>query len=107
MFSDRVRKSKSLDDLKDELGFMEKHNVIMNTGENLFGKDVPVKNGSVLLKVNLTISANNSTRNATIEFPILYVKYTVKKRDNTYVGFNAVIDRWVFDEIQQKMGRNR
>ena len=104
MFSDRVRENKSLDDLEDELGFAEKHNVILNTGENLFEKDVPVKNGSALFKVNLTISANNSTRNATIEFPILYVKYTVRKGDYTYIGFNAMIDSWVFDEIRQKIG---
>lgn len=101
MFSDRVKENYSIEDVEDELRFAEEHNITLRPNERLFVKDGLLKNGTMLFKVNLTLSYNNHTKNVTVVFPLLYVKYSVKKGDYTYVGFHAYIDGWIFSELKK------
>jgi len=101
MFSDRIKKNISIEDVREELNFAETYNITLTPSEKLFAKNGLMENERILYKANLTISYRNGTENATIEFLILYEKFTTEKDNLTYIGFQPSIDGWVFEEIRR------
>ncbi|WP_148305881.1 hypothetical protein [Geoglobus acetivorans] len=106
MFSDRIKMNRSIEDTEKELSFAENHNISLAPNEKLFARDGLMENETMIYKANLTISYSNGAKNATIEFPILYVKYTREKDNLTYIGFQPAIDGWVFEEIREVILEN-
>jgi len=101
MFSDRIKKNISIEDIREELNFAETYNITLIPNEKLFAKNGLTENGMTTYTVNITVSYENGVKNATIEFRILYEKYVTEKDNLTYIGFQPTIDAWIFEEIRR------
>lgn len=102
MFTERVKENYSLDDVKRELAFAEEFNLTLKPNEDLTKKVWLLRENETLhFKANLTISYDNTTKNVTIDFPLLYAKRSVKRNNFTYTEFHIYIDGWIFDELKE------
>ncbi|ADC65378.1 Double-stranded RNA binding motif family protein [Ferroglobus placidus DSM 10642] len=55
--------------------------------EDLLGKTWSFEaNKTMYLEVNLTVSYDNTLKNLTIKFPLLYVKYSIKEEKYTHIS---------------------
>ena len=102
MFSERVKEIYSLEDVKRELAFADKFNLTLKPKEDLTEKVWLLRENETLhFEANLTIFYNNTSKNVTIDFPLQYARYSIKRDNFTYTGYHIYIDDWIFDELKR------
>ena len=91
LFSDRIRRNHSIEELEMALKFAKEHNVTIVKWRIVKGRFFPGNN----IIVEIKVSKNEKIVNKTIAIPMIYVPFK-KGSEIINVGY---INRWIIDDI--------